>query len=100
MLGAALVALPVDEQALSVDHLQPVHANVAHAGFGITRDHLRQRDEPAAVVGPAGEDRERVQRRGVLLDDLLHRSVPHTGGAHADRAERVQQTLTARQHPA
>ena len=70
VLRAALVALPVHAGRAAVEHLHPVGADVAHAGLGILGEDQRQGDEPAAVVGPALEDRQLVER-AVAPDDLL-----------------------------
>ena len=70
MLGAALVPLPVHAGRPPVVHLHAVGADVAHARLGIARDHERQRDEGAAVLGPGLEHRQLVEA-AVGLDDLL-----------------------------
>ena len=63
VLRAALVPLPVHAGRAAVEHLHAVGADVAHAGFRILREHERQRDEAAAVFGPALQDRQLVERR-------------------------------------
>ena len=60
--AAVLVDLPVHERRAPVDLLHPVHADVAHAGLPVLRDHRRERDERGRVERPAALDRE--QRRG------------------------------------
>ena len=66
VLRAALVPLPVHAGRAAVEHLHAVGADVAHAGFGILREHERQRDVAAAVLGPALEDRQLVERAVAL----------------------------------
>ena len=56
VLRAALVPLPVHAGRAAVEHLHPVRADVAHAGFRILRDDERQRDVAAAVLGPASSE--------------------------------------------
>ncbi len=58
---AHLVALPVHRAAVPVQHLHPVHPDVAHPGSGVARHHLGERDVGAAVVGPAREDGKRAE---------------------------------------
>ena len=74
MLGALLVRLPVHAGGALVVHLQPVAAAVALAGVGILREHHRQRDEPAAILRPAVQDRKFVQREIVAPDHFLARA--------------------------
>ena len=58
-----------------VEHLHPVHADVAPAGAGVLRDHRRERDEGRRVAGPTGLDGERVEIDLVAgEDDLLRRA--------------------------
>ena len=71
MLRALLVRLPVHAGGALVENLQAVHAAVAFAGIGIAREDHRQRDERAAVVGPAREHGVIVERKAVGLDDFL-----------------------------
>ena len=76
MLRAALVPLPVHARRPVVEHLHPVRADVALAGLRILREHERKRDVGTAVVRPAGQDRQLVQR-AVALHDLLAWRVLH-----------------------
>ena len=62
MLRAALVPLPVHAGRAAVEHLHAVGADVAHAGFRISGEHQRQRDVTAAVLRPAFQDRQLVER--------------------------------------
>jgi len=94
MLGAALVGLPVHAERAVVEHLQPVHADVAPARAGVAREHARQRDVAAAVLGPALEGRQARERRAIRLDHLLTRPVADAPGARLheidERAELPQ----------
>ncbi len=54
-----LLALPVHAGGALVVHLHAVHARITLAGFGIARNHERQRDELAAIAGPRLQDRNR-----------------------------------------
>ena len=72
-----LVDLPVHRRRARAELLHPVHPDVARAGARILRDHGGQGDEGRRVVGPAGLDREQVERRVVSLeDDVLRRPAP------------------------
>ena len=79
MLRAILVPLPVHPRRPSVEHLHAIGADVAHAGLRILCEHERKRDEGTAVFGPAGQDRQVVER-AVTLHDLLARRVLHRLG--------------------
>jgi hypothetical protein len=71
------VNLPVHRRRPRAELLHPVHADVAHAGARIVRDHGRQRDERRGVVRPALLDREQIEGRVVAFeDDLLARRAP------------------------
>jgi hypothetical protein len=76
MLGAALVTLPVHAGRAAVVNLHAVGADVPHAGLRIFREDQRERDERAAVVGPAFQNRQRIER-AVAIDDLVTRRVLH-----------------------
>ena len=54
--------MPVHPGRAVVEHLHPVHAHVAHPGFGIDGVHHRQGDERAAVAGPAPQHRQPPER--------------------------------------
>ncbi len=70
----------------SIKLLHPVAADVAHACLGVARDDLRERDEGATVVWPAGEDGERVEVDLIAReDDVLTRAAGH--GARRDVGE-------------
>ena len=73
MLRAGLVPVPVHPRRGIVDHLHPVHSDVADAGNGTDRVHERKGDEAAAVLRPALEHGKRAQFRGVLHHILAGR---------------------------
>ena len=50
-------------------------AAVALARVGIAREHHRQRDEAAAILRPAVQDRKIIEREILLADDFLARAV-------------------------
>ena len=62
-----------------IENLHPIHADVARAGFGIARVHIRQGDEAAAVIWPAFQNRQVAQRKIIrrsgtgldVVDDFL-----------------------------
>ena len=56
VLGAAFVQVPMHPERLIVENLEAIHADVALAGVGIVREHQRQGDVAAAVIGPALQD--------------------------------------------
>ena len=57
VVGAAvLVDLPVHRGRVPVEHLQPVHADVAPAGARVLRDHRGEGDERRRVARPTGLD--------------------------------------------
>ena len=91
VLRAALVPLPVHARRAAVEHLHAVHADVAHARLGVLRDHEREGDEPAAVLRPAAQHRQLVER-GVAPDHLLAGRVLH------DARHQVAQPPHHRQH--
>ncbi len=76
MLRAALVALPVHSCRAAVEHLHAVRADVPHAGFWIFRENQRERDVSAAIVRPAFQDRQTIQR-AIAVDDFMTRRVLH-----------------------
>ncbi len=53
-----LVQLPVHPGGASVENLHAVHADVAVARVGVLRVDGRERDERAAVLGPAFQHRQ------------------------------------------
>ena len=61
MLGGDLLPLPVHAGGLAVVDLHAIHADVALAGARVARVHAGQRDEAAAVVRPALENREKIE---------------------------------------
>ena len=72
--SAVLVQLPVHERRAAVDHLHPVHADVAAAGLRILRDHGREGDERRGVARPAALDRQAAEIDVVaLVEHLLAR---------------------------
>ena len=73
MFGALLMRLPVHAGGAVVENLHAVASAVALAGVGIVRKHHRQRDEPAAVLRPAIQDRKVVEREIVAADHVLAR---------------------------
>ncbi len=93
VLGAALVRLPVHAERAIVEHLQPIHPDVARAGDGIAREHAGQRDVAAAVAGPAFQDRQCRQRRIRRLHDLLAGRGAHTAGRGLRNLEQRAQFL-------
>ena len=76
VFGGVFLALPVHAGGLGVVDLHAVHADVALAGFGITRDDARESDEWAAVLRPGFED-GKVEEVDVLtpMDHLFAGSV-------------------------
>ena len=60
-------------ERLVVEHLKPVHPDVALTTDRIAREHAGEGDEAPGVARPATEDREAGQRRMLCLDDLLAR---------------------------
>ena len=72
MARSGLVNMPVHTRRTVVEDLHAVHADVAHARFGIDRIDHRQGHEAASVRRPAFEDRKRGERRlGPGQHDLL-----------------------------
>ena len=65
--------VPMHARRVLVVLLQTVHADIALARLGILRKNERQRDEGAAVLGPALQDRQDIERWVVHLHDLLAR---------------------------
>ena len=76
VLGPALVTLPVHAGRPSVKHLHAVCADVPYAGLRIFRDDERERDVSPAVVGPAPQDGQFIQR-AVTADHFLARGAPN-----------------------
>ena len=72
MEAAAFLNLPVHAGRPGVEHLHPVHADVSFAVPRVMGEHLRQSDEPPAILRPALDDRQVVQVG--ILDDFLGRS--------------------------
>ena len=62
VLRAPLVPLPVHAGRPVVVDLHAVRADVAHAGLGVFRENHRQGDVRTAVVRPAGQNRDLVER--------------------------------------
>ena len=77
MLRALLVRLPVHAGGALVEHLHAIAAAVALARIRIARKHHRQRDEAAAVLRPAVQNRKVVQREIVAPDHFLARAAGH-----------------------
>ena len=91
VLGAALVQVPVHTERLIVEDLEPIHADVALAGVRIVREHQRQGDVAAAIVGPALQDRQLRELEVLTTVHLLARrggDQPRSGRGNA--AELVQ----------
>ena len=75
-----------------IKNLHAVKTDIALATAGVARDHGRERDEGAAVSGPAGEDGKDIQI-GIALDHFLALSLfDHAGGDSG-------QPRQLRQHP-
>ncbi len=77
MLRPHLVRMPMHPRRLPIVHLHPIHADVTQTGLGMLRDDKGQRDESPAILRPALENRQRVERRRVfdhfLAGRVLHR---------------------------
>ena len=102
VLRAAFVALPVHAQRAAVVFLQAVHAHVARPRDRIARDDLRQGDVRAAVLRPAGGDRQQVQR-GIVGDDHLlagRFALADAARSQANAAQRAQEIDPAPGHAA
>ena len=80
MFRALFVGLPVHARGALVVHLHAVHAAVALAGVGIAREHQGQRDEAAAIIRPALQNRVIEQREPVGAHYFLARSLGHDLG--------------------
>ena len=100
VLGALLLALPVHAGAALVVDMQAIHADVALALRRVFGHDRRQRDEAAAVLRPALQDREVEQREVVVLDDFLARPALHffgeelaQVGQHGQHLDFVEQAL-------
>jgi hypothetical protein len=72
MTRADLVKLPMHSSRMSIVNLHPVDADVAGSGLGISGVHICQRDETAAIFGPAFEYRQIVQGKLVSIFDAMH----------------------------
>ncbi len=95
---AALVPLPVHHQRLSIVLLQAIHAHIALPCHRIARDDLRQRDVRAAIVRPAFEDRQNIQR-GILGDhDFLAGRAARHARPKPDAAQHAEHLAAALDH--
>ena len=75
---AVLVHLPVHEGRRAVDHLHPVHADVARTRLRVLRDDRRKRDERRRIARPAALDREPTEVDVCALEeDLLAGCLGH-----------------------
>jgi hypothetical protein len=77
--GRHLVHLPVHAGGLTVVHLHPVHAQVAFAGVGVAGVNAGERDEAAAVLGPALQNGQ-IEQGGQGLGRhrlILRKAVDH-----------------------
>ena len=103
VLGPLLVGLPVHARRALVIDLETVHPDVAFAGHRVLRKHHRQRNEAAAVLGPAFQHRI-VEQRELLLPnhfldrpalDLLGKKGAHLRelGQHAQFADQALRRL-------
>ena len=71
-----LVHLPVHVGGACIDHLHPVHAEVADARLRVLRDDRGKRDEGGRILRPAALDRKPAEVHIVALEhDLLARSL-------------------------
>jgi hypothetical protein len=73
MFRRALVRLPVHPERLVVEHLEPIHPDIARARSRIAGKHHGQRDVAPSVAGPALDDRERGERRVIGFHHFLTR---------------------------
>ena len=80
VLRPILMNVPVHPRSGRVVFLQPVHAHIALICLGIFRKDQRQRHEGAAVLRPAFQNRQDIQRRMVLFDHFLTGGVAHIFG--------------------
>ena len=74
MLSAAFMPLPVHPGRPTIEHLHPIGADVALTGFRVPGEHEWKRDVRTAIVGPARQNRQVVQR-AVALHNLVTRGV-------------------------
>ena len=74
MPRADLVHLPVHPGRAPVVNLHPVHPDIPLAGVGVLRVDSRQRDEPAAVLRPAFQDRQILEGKTLpaLIESVNH----------------------------
>jgi len=87
--AAVLVDLPVHERRAAVDHLHPVHADVACAAARVARDHRGQREKRRRIAGPAPLHRQEREVDVVALqDDVVHR--PAANGLRPRIRDRLQ----------
>ena len=93
ILRAVLMNVPMHAGGGGVEFLKAIHADVALAGSGIFGDDERQCDERSAVLRPALEDRNFIERR-TLHHDLLTGSVADV----FREVDRLARGLQDRQH--
>ncbi len=89
-----VVEVPVHPRGVAVVDLQAVHPAVAPAARRVLGDHVGEREEAAAVLGPALQDWECAEVHLVaLLDDLVHRPVLDDLGEDAGDLGELRQRL-------
>ena len=91
VLRSAFVPLPVHPGRAAVEDLHAVGADIAHAGLWIFREHQRKGYVSAAVLGPALQDRQRIERP-VAIDDFV------AGGILYRPRHEIAQAADHRQH--
>ena len=96
------MALEVHASRSPVEHLHAIRADVAHTGGGIFREDERKRDETPAVVWPALENGQRVERAVAPHDfmarrvlDVLRQQVCEPAG-EGNQLQRIEHALRHR----
>jgi hypothetical protein len=69
--GAAAHAQPVHGHRVEALLLQPVHAHIRGAGFGVLGDHQAERDDPPPIPRPGPQQRQGVEVHLISLEHLL-----------------------------
>ncbi len=90
VLGGNFLPLPVHAGGLAVVDLHAIHADVALAGARVARVHAGQRDEAAAIVGPALEDGECVEIEVFAENDFFAGRVFGADGFGKGAGERAE----------
>ena len=101
VLRTALVTLPVHAGGTAVEHLHAIGADIPHPGLGILCEHQRKRDVSPAVLGPAFQDRQRVERPVAVYDLLAGRGpdrLRHQVAQAARHREHLQRVHDAFRH--